>query len=271
MPEGELSPEEFGELGRARFMQLFSAGADQVPFESLPAGLKVASNAGAYAEPMAEHVLAMTLALAKRLPLEHERLRRGEFNQGSLNRSLRGASCGILGFGGIGKATACLMRALGTRIQAINRSGRGHELAEFVGALDDLERVLRSSDVVVVALPLDETTRGLIGARELSWMKPSAILINVARGGIIDEEAFYEHLKAHPEFMAGIDAWWVEPLSHGEFRVDHPFLELPNVLGSPHNSARVPDAMTEGMRRAAENVRRYLNDEPVSGIVRSGD
>lgn len=99
IPERELSPEEFGELGRARFMQLFSAGADQVPFANLPSGLKVASNVGAYAEPMAEHVLAMTLALAKRLPVEHERLRRGEFNQGTQNRSLRGASCGILGFG----------------------------------------------------------------------------------------------------------------------------------------------------------------------------
>lgn len=220
---------------------------------------------------MAEHVLAMTLALAKRLKVEHEKLAGGVFDQGVQNRSLRGATCGILGFGGIGQAVARLVRAFGMRVYAINRSGRGREAADYLGKLDDLEYVLRSSDVVVVTLPLSDATRGLIGARELGWMKPDAILVNVARGEIIAEEDLYERLRTHPEFMAGIDAWWVEPLRHGEFRVDHPFLELPNVLGSPHNSAMTSGAIDEGLRRAAENVRRYLTGEPVSGIVRPED
>jgi len=102
-------------------------------------------------------------------------------------------------------------------------------------------------------------------------MRPDAILINVARGAIIDEEALYEHLRTHPDFMAGIDAWWVEPFRYGEFRMDHPFLELPNVLGSPHNSAMIPGALTEGLRQAAENVQRYLSGKPVTGIVQSED
>lgn len=271
IPGRELRDEEWGELGEVELMQLVSAGADQVPFAKLPSDMQVASNVGAYAEPMAEHVLAMALALARRLPLGHEKLRRGEFDQRTQNRSLRGATCGILGFGGIGKATAHLMRALGMDIYAVNRGGRSDEPADFLGTMDDLEHVLRSSDVVVVALPLSEGTRNLIDERELGWMKPDAILINVARGEIIGEEALYEHLSSHPDFMAGIDAWWVEPLRHGEFRVDHPFLEMPNVLGSPHNSAIVPGAIDEGMRRAAENVRSFLNGEPVSGIVRPED
>lgn len=266
-PSAELRAGEWKELGRVRLVQLISAGADHVPFSKFPPGIMVASNVGAYAQPMAEHILAMTLALAKRLPIEHEKLKRGEFDQTTLNLSMRGVSCSILGFGGIGCATARLMRALGMEIFAINRSGHSPEPAEFIGTLDDLEYVLRSSDVVVVALPLTRTTRNLIGTRELGWMKPEAILINVARGEIIDEEALYEHLKTHPDFMAGIDAWWMEPLRHGEFRMNYPFLELPNVLGSPHNSALVPGALLEGLRRAAENVQRYLRGEPVMGIV----
>lgn len=271
MPAREFRDEEWGELGGVELMQLVSAGADQVPFAKVPSGVRVASNVGAYAEPMAEHVLAMALALARKLPSGHEKLRRGEFDQQTPNRSLRGATCGIIGFGGIGKATARLIRSLDMEIYAVNRSGQSEEPADFLGTMDDLEYVLNSSDVVVVALPLSEETRNLIGERELGWMKPDAILINVARGEIIDEEALYEHLRTHPDFMAGIDAWWIEPLRHGEFRVDHPFLDLPNVIGSPHNSAIVPGAIEEGMRRAAENVRRFLNGEPVLGIVRPED
>lgn len=270
-PLRELRPEEWDVIGGVRLIQLISAGADHVPFASLPPGAMLASNAGAYAEPMAEHVLAMALALAKRLVVEHESLARGEFNQGVQNQELQGATCGILGFGGIGQATGRLMRAMGMKVFALNRSGRTEEPADFVGTLDDLEYVLRVSDVIVVALPLTAATQGLIGSKELGWMKPDAILINVARGAIIDEEALYEHLKSYKGFRAGIDAWWVEPFLHGEFRMDHPFLELPNVLGSPHNSAMVPGGMTEGLRRAVENVRRYLCAEPLTGVVRSED
>ncbi|MDX6380566.1 MAG: hypothetical protein QOI57_1590 [Rubrobacteraceae bacterium] len=270
-PSRELRSEEWSEISEVRLIQLISAGADHVPFSNLPSGAQVANNAGAYAEPMAEHVLAMALALSKRLLVQHDKLSRGEFDQGSLNRMLRSAVCGILGFGGIGRATARLMRAMGMKIYALNRSGQSQEPVEFIGTMYDLEYVLRASDVVVVALPLSNTTRGLIGVRELGWMKPDAILINVARGAIIDEEALYEHLRTHPDFMAGIDAWWVEPFRDGEFRMNYPFLELPNVLGSPHNSAIVPGALTEGLRRAAENVQRYLSGTPVTGVVHSED
>ncbi len=267
----EIGPQDYSNLQQVRFIQLVTAGADHMPFAKLPSHLKVASNPGAYAAAMAEHVMAMTLALAKRLLIGHQKMRNGEFDDTTLNRSLFGATAGIIGFGGTGRATARLMRAFGMRIYAINQSGTSSEPADFVGTLNDLERVLQESDVVVISLPLTRTTKGLIGKNELTWMKPDAMLVNVARGAIIDEEALYIHLQNHPSFLAGIDTWWIEPLRGGAFRMEYPFLELPNVLGSPHNSALVSQVIGNAARQAAENVKHFLEGEKVIGIVRPED
>ncbi len=264
----EISPQEYPYLQHVRLIQLVSAGADHMPFAELPAQTVIASNPGAYAVPMAEHVMAMTLALAKRLCLQNEKLKHGEFDQFTPNRLLDGATAGILGFGGIGQATAHLMRAFHMHIYAINSSGVTSEPVDFIGTLRDLEQVLRASDVVVVSLPLTKETRGLIGRQQLEWMKPDAILINVARGAIIDEEALYNHAKSHPDFLVGIDAWWTEPFMHGHFRMEYPFLDLPNVLGSPHNSGIVPGTMPAAMRQAAENIIHFLAGQPVRGRIR---
>src|SRR3989440_6962518 len=156
----EILPHEYPRLQHVKFIQLLSAGADHMPFADLPSHIIVASNPGAYAAPMAEHVMAMTLALAKRLLIEDQKLRNGEFDQFTPNRLLAGMTAGILGFGGIGRATARLMRAFGMKIYAINHSGTSPEPTEFIGTLRDLEHVLRASDVVVVSLPLTKATRG---------------------------------------------------------------------------------------------------------------
>ena len=267
----EIHPQDYLHLQQVRFIQLLSAGADHMPFADLPPHILVASNPGAYATPMAEHVLAMTLALAKRLLVENQKLRNGEFDQFTPNRLLAGMTAGILGFGGIGRATARLMRAFGMRIFAINSSGTSPEPTDFLGTLHDLEQVLRQSDVVVISLPLTSATRGLIGKQQLAWMKQDAILVNVARGAIIDEEALYTHVKSHPTFLVGIDAWWTEPFLHGTFRMEYPFLDLPNVLGSPHNSAVVPHVLVDAARQAAENLKRFLRGEKVTGIARRED
>jgi phosphoglycerate dehydrogenase-like enzyme len=267
----EIQPQYYPYLQQVMFIQLLSAGADHMPFADLPPHILVASNPGAYAAPMAEHVLAMMLALAKHLLVQHQKLREGEFDQFTPNRMLSGKTVGILGYGGIGRATARLMRAFGMRIYAINTSGTSPEPADFLGTLRDLERVLRESDVLVISLPLTRTTRGLIGKQELAWIKPDAILVNVARGAILDEEALYTHVKSHPSFLLGIDAWWTEPVLHGHFRMEYPFLELPNVLGSPHNSGVVPGVLMDATRQAAENVKRFLKGEQVVGMVRRED
>lgn len=267
---------EFGDgelelLGNVRFVQLVTAGAEKLPFHLLPAQARIASNPGAFAVPMAEHVLGMVLAFAKRLCLNNAGLRRGEFDQKTMNRNLRGLAFGVLGFGGIGRAAAKLMRTLGLRVLAVNSSGRTDEEVEFIGTLEDLKYLLKNSDVLLVSIPLTVRTKGLIGRRELEWMKPDAILINMARGAIIDEKSLYDHLVGHPGFSAGIDAWWAEPSFAGEFRVDYPFFDLPNFLGSPHNSSITPGTMENALKLAADNVAAFLRGEKIRGEIRRED
>jgi glycerate dehydrogenase len=266
-PRKELAKEEYLLLTRLRFLQLLSAGADHVPFNDIPEGVKIASNVGAYAEPMAEHILAMTLALAKQLLKNHIKLAQGEFNQYETNEMVSGSTVGIIGFGGIGKAAAKLFRCLGCKIYAINSSGRTQEVVDFIGTLKDLDYVLKESDIVVLSIALNKQTHNLIGKRKLMLMKPDAILINVARAALIDEDAFFKHLQNNPNFRAGIDAWWVEPFSSGTFKMDHPFCELPNFLGSPHNSSMVSGVIERAVELASFNILNFIENKPIRGAV----
>lgn len=267
----EVTLEQIDRLHRLRLIQLVFSGADNVPFQRLPQGVLVASNAGAFAEPLAEHVLAMVLALAKRLHEKHDQLRRGVFDRSGESVFLRGKVCGIIGLGGNGRAVAGLMRCLGMRIYAVNRTGRTEEPVDFIGTPGDLRRVLSESDVVVLTVPLTRQTRGLVGSRELGWMKEDAILVNVARGAVIDPEALYGHLRIHPRFRVGIDTWWAEPEHHGEFRLDYPLLELPNVLGTPHIADEVPGMRLRALEKALQNVKAFLSDQSLRGILRRED
>jgi len=264
----EVSADDAQLLRNAHLIQILSAGADAVPFERIPPGIEIASNVGAFSEPIAEHVMAMVLALAKRIVIEDIHLREGVFDHKVKSRTVAGMTAGIVGFGGIGKATARLMRGFDMRILAVNRTGETDEPVEFAGSMSDLDRVLSGSDVVVLSLPLTADTRGLIDKRRLELMKRNAILVNVARGALIDEEALYRHAKNDPEFLVGLDVWWDEPFRDGAFHSKNPILALPNVIGSPHNSGNVPGIGAVAARHAAANVRRFLTGEPLRGVVR---
>ncbi len=263
----ELLPGEAALLPGVRLIQFMTAGVDYIPLRALPAEVPIACNGGAYAEPMAEHAVAMALAAAKRLFIEQRAMVGGAFNQFATNRMLSGGVCGILGFGGIGIATARLLRGFGMKIHAIRRSGRSEEPVDWIGTPDRLDEMLAAADVLVLSLPLTNATRGIIGARELGLMKPDAILINLARGEVVDETALYQHLVRQPEFFACIDAWWIEPVRHGVFRMDQPFLELPNVIGSPHNSASMKGMGAVALRRTAANCRRVLDGLPAAYLI----
>jgi glycerate dehydrogenase len=267
----EVAKEEYGLLDNLALLQAVVAGVDFMPLDQIPAGTILCANVGAWADPMAEHLIGMILALGKNLLPNHLKLARGEFNRNATSKRFRGGVAGILGFGGIGKATANLLRAMGMRIHAINSSGQTKEPVDFVGTLEDLDSVLSVSDVVLVSLPLNKRTRHLIGAQQFSRMKPDAVFVNAARAEIVREEAFYAHLKDHPDFRAGTDVWWEEPMIHGTFRVGYPFFDLENFLGSPHNSPVVAGMFQEALAQAVHNVRLFLTGAPIRGEVNRSD
>jgi hypothetical protein len=146
-------------------------------------------------------------------------------------------------------------------VHAINRRGRTDERVDWIGTPDRPNELLEEADVLLISASLTRATYGLIGAAELGHMKDDAILVNLARGEIVQERPLYDHLVGHPRFTACIDAWWIEPVRHGEFRIDQPFLSLRNVIASPHNSAQSEGAHDIGLRRAVENCRRALTGE----------
>ena len=267
----EIEHREIALLKNLRFIQLIYAGADNIPFDIIPRGIILASNVGAFAEPIAEHVLALVLALAKNIITDYRMLGEGNFDRTGFNQELRGGICGIIGFGGNGRAIAGTMQMMGMKIFGINRSGTSDIPVEFVGAVSDLRKVLEASDVVVVTTPLTRETRDLIGRKELGWMKKNAILINVGRGDVINQQALYHHLKSHPNFRAGIDTWWSEPAERGDFVLEFPFFKLPNIIGSPHCADHVPRSIPRATRKALENVRKFLGGDQIRGRLNPED
>lgn len=270
-PIREFDDEEYKYFKNVKLMQLLSAGGDHLPFEIFPDNLMVAGNVGAYAQAMAEHALAMALSLSKNLFVNHKKLQEGIFDQSSKSKLLHKANFAIIGFGGIGKEIYKLLQPFEPNIYAVNTTGKTDLDVFFAGTVDDLNYVLSQSDFIFITIPLTQKTKGMIGKTEFSNMKSDAILINVARGEIINQKDLYEHLLNHPEFKAGIDAWWIEPFRHGEFKVDYPFVELPNVIGSPHNSGMVPGSMVKAAEFAVNNILEFLNGNKIKGIFNRED
>jgi phosphoglycerate dehydrogenase-like enzyme len=267
----EIDPTELYRLENVRFVQLIYAGADNIPFALIPEDIILASNAGAFAEPIAEHVLALTLALAKNLFSKYKLLCDGRFDRSGFNRKLKDGICGIIGLGGNGRKIARIMRAVGMKVYGINRSGKTEAPVDFMGNVTDMKKVLQAADVIVVTPPLTRKTRNLLGTKELAWMKPDAILINVGRGDVINQQALYAHLKSNPDFRAGIDTWWSEPTGKEAFNLDYPFFDLPNIIGSPHVADHVPHSMPSATRRALKNVSNFLTGGKLRGILNRDD
>jgi glycerate dehydrogenase len=269
----EVREDEYALLGSVPLFQSISTGLDFLPFRAMPQNMILACNAGGWAPQIAEHTIALLLALTRRIVPLHNDLMKGVFNRHAYSpASLRGKVLTVVGYGGIGRRTADLARAFGMKIYALNTSGLTNDDVHFMGTLKQLPEILPETDVLLLSLPLDRSTRGLIGKRELDLMKKEAILLNVARAPLVVEEDLYRHLKANPDFQAGFDVWWKEPTwGGGEFALDHPFLELPNVVGSPHNSNRCENDMEAATRAAAANAAAFLRGEKISGVIRRED
>lgn len=262
--------EDIKRLNNLKLIQLFSAGADYLPFEQIPSNVLIACNAGGFSQPIAEYVLTMICGFYKNIVLNHNDLAKGIFSHKRQGRSIMNLRIGVIGFGGIGKVTARLLKnSINASIYAINRDGKKTEdgFYDYIGSMHQLDFVLSQVDVAILCLPLNLKTEGIINSRRLALMKENALLINVARGGLIVQDDLYHHLEKNHSFGAVLDAWWVEPFFNGEFKLNHPFLKLPNLIGSPHNSYNNLSYFVHARKMVAENIKGYLIGKKIHGIL----
>jgi phosphoglycerate dehydrogenase-like enzyme len=266
----ELSQPERGMIKESAMLQSVTAGAEHIPYGDFTPGLTVCSNAGAWAEPLAEWTLGMVIALAKEFRKQRSIMAGGQW-QRSYTYVLKGRTLGIIGYGGIGQAVKRMMSPLEMKVMALTRSGQTGAEVDYEGSLDQLDELLAESDVVVISIPLTNQTRGLIGKERLAKMKHNAILINLARGAIVDQAALYEHMSGHPEFKFASDVWWDEPKKDQEYKLDYPLFELPNVMGTPHNADHVQGSLEEAAAVMTQNVVKFLKGEPLHGQIKRED
>lgn len=227
------------------------AGVDSVDIpEATRRGIAVAVAAGANAYAVAEHALAMMLALVRGLPQLDRKLRDGGWEGASYRgRDFRGCTVGLVGYGAIGRHTAQLATALGARVCVLRRSGP----ADGFETERDLARLLPRVDVLSLHCPLTEATRGLIGAAELAALKPGAVLVNTARGAVVDETALLDALRSGHLPGAGLDTFATEPLP-----ADSGLRALPNVILTPHVAGVTRDAALRVATLTASNVVDHL-------------
>ena len=240
-------------------------GYDTVEQHGVPPGVVVTNAGDAYAPTVAEHALALLLALVRRLPGAIARAAQGAWDQsdGRNIGTLYGTTVTVVGFGNIGREVAVRLRGFGARVVAVTRSGRADSLADETVSSDRLLEVLARSDAVVLAVPLNTATRHLIDAPALAAMRAHAILVNVARGHVVDHAALCEALAAGRIGGAGIDVTEPEPLPPGD-----PLWSLPNALITPHVAGYGGDVAPRRILAVVErNLKRFLAGEPLEAPV----
>ena len=233
------------------------AGVDSVDLdEAARRGITVAVAPGANADAVAEHAIALMLALVRDLHRLDGGLRRGRWEGTSwLGRDFRGSVLGLVGFGSIGRSTAHIASALGAQVIVGGRAGTDVGGFELV---TDLDSLLARVDILSLHCPLTEQTRGLIGRRELALLKPGALLVNTARGPIVDEAALVEALRSGHLGGAGLDTFAIEPIAP-----DNPLLALDNVILTPHIAGVTRNAALQVATITARNVVDALAGRPL--------
>ena len=238
--------------------------------EMLSSEVLFTNSAGIHAEPMSETVLAMIFHFARGLDLAVRAQREGRWSARSYWAAdapvteVGGATVGIVGYGGIGRAVARKAAALGCRVRAVRRrrAAGGGDGVEVVAGDDGLKYVLSWSDYLVLTVPETGDTRGMMTPERLFAMKPGAVLINVARGRLLDEDALLEALNSGHLRGAGLDVFREEPLPAG-----HPFYAHPNVVMTPHVSATTRRFWDRETDLITDNIGRFVRGEPLRNLV----
>jgi phosphoglycerate dehydrogenase-like enzyme len=259
---------------RLRLYHAPAAGTDGIDRACLPAGVPLCNCFG-HEHAIAEYVMAAVLTRGVPLECADRDLRQGKWtygagHPGSLRKEVGDGAIGLLGFGHIGKAIAERAKSFGMGVTVANRSAvAASPLVDRSFGLDALADFMGSADTIVVSLPLAPQTRGLVGAAAIAAMRPDAVLINVGRGPVIDEEALYRALKERRIGGAVIDTWYAYPSDTSpNVRPAHlPFHELDNILMTPHMSGWTHGMVRRRQQTMAENINRLGRGDPLVNIV----
>lgn len=253
-----------------KWMHTGTAGVASLLYPEMVASpVTLTNSAAVHAPAMAETVLAMMLHFARGLDFAVRSQAAAVWDpqpwsdQPGLMTEIEGRTLGIVGLGGIGLETAKRARALGMNIVATRRSGRPAPAGiELLTGSDSLHALLTVSDYLLIAVPSTAATRGLIGPRELAGLKRGAVLINVARGDVLDEDALIAALRSGALRGAGLDVFRVEPLPP-----DSPLWTLPNVIITPHVSATTTRYWVREVELIRDNIARYLAGRALRNVV----
>jgi phosphoglycerate dehydrogenase-like enzyme len=252
---------------KLRLVQLLSAGYDNVDLEAArQAKVPVANNGGANAISVAEHTLMLMLTVSRKVVWQHANVSAGRWRgNGPAPRmyELFNKTLGIVGLGTIGKKVARLAKAFGMRVEYYDIARLSEDQEDALGVRFRLLReLIRNADVLSLHVPLNASTRHMIGAAELALMKPAAILINTCRGPVVDEAALTRTLSAGKLFGAGLDVFDSEPPPP-----DNPLLRLDNVVLTAHFAGPTWDNHVARFRNAFDNVQRVQRGEPPLWVV----
>lgn len=239
---------------RLRIVANHGVGVDRIDVpHATRLGIPVTNTPGGNTVSVAEQAMALMLALAKQIVPAHMAARAGDFDVRYRLpfAELAGKVLGVVGFGDIGRATARMAHhGFGMRVLVHSPSAPAEQVAALgYSKVNGLDALLQASDVVSLHLPLRDSTRNLIGRRELSLMKPTAVLINTGRGPTLDEDALVEALRDKRIAGAGLDVFMREPLPAG-----HPLLALDNVVLSPHTASSTDECLVRMALMVAESV-----------------
>ena len=263
-----------------KFLQVSGTGTDEIDFASLGPSVIVA-NTFNHERSIAEWVIMAMLALSRQLLQSDRHLRSGLWDSifydpvQELYPALRGKTLGLVGFGHIGVEVAKLARPFEMEIMAVTRNpstriGGDHGLA-FLGRLDDLPRVLKAADYLVLAVPLESDTHRLIGPSQLDAMKSSAFLINVARAGLVDEDALFDALSAGRIKGAALDVWYRYPEARDgtgqALPANRSFQLLDNVILTPHSSGSTEETYRLRAEDSARIIQRVLDGKELTNVV----
>jgi glycerate dehydrogenase len=257
---------ELAQLPALRLIAVAATGTDNLDLNSCRARGVAVSNVRGYAtHTLPEHVLMLMLALRRNLLSYRRDLRAGAWQRAEQFcllthpiRDLHGSTLGIIGHGALGQSVGQLARALGMRTLVAERKNAAHAPRE---GRTPFAEVLRESDIVTLHTPLNDETRNLIGAAELALMRPDALLINCARGGVVDESALIEALRGGVIAGAGVDVLGREPPREGHALVE---LDLPNLIVSPHVAWASLQAMQALADQLIDNLEAFVRGEAVN-------